>query len=176
MINYVLEFPAIGLFSLASATCASQPITASTLTGSRERYKWVKEYDSYRFESARWSLIKNHFCKIDTWLEGVCEPQNPTYWAGAAVSGCSTVRISIRKVSATNRVTSATARRKAYSRALLDNTAGVLRNLRELSKTSYPAQSSVTGSREEIYCTKDTRRRILGLSQADEDGQEAGDD
>mmetsp|Transcript_11970 Transcript_11970/g.14247 ORF Transcript_11970/g.14247 Transcript_11970/m.14247 type:complete len:285 (+) Transcript_11970:1069-1923(+) len=40
--------------------------------GSRERFKWVKEYDSFRIEnSKRWKLIRYHFCKIDPWLDGV---------------------------------------------------------------------------------------------------------
>ena len=45
--------------------------------GSRERFKWVMQYDSYRFTSARWSLIEHHFCKLDSWLEGFCTPQHP---------------------------------------------------------------------------------------------------
>ncbi|GIL75595.1 hypothetical protein Vretifemale_5344 [Volvox reticuliferus] len=48
--------------------------------GSRERYKWVMEYDSYRFESQRWKLLACHFCSIDTWLDGLCHPQNPELW------------------------------------------------------------------------------------------------
>ena len=35
------------------------------------------QYDSYRFTSARWSLIEHHFCKLDSWLEGFCTPQHP---------------------------------------------------------------------------------------------------
>ena len=38
-----------------------------SLAGSRERYKWVMEYPSYRFESKRWKLIAYHFCKLDPW-------------------------------------------------------------------------------------------------------------
>ena len=34
------------------------------LPGSRERQKWVMEYDSYRFTSKRWSLLAHHFCKV----------------------------------------------------------------------------------------------------------------
>ena len=48
--------------------------------GSRERFKWVMQYDSYRFTSARWSLIQHHFCKLDSWLEGICVPQHPDIW------------------------------------------------------------------------------------------------
>lgn len=48
--------------------------------GSRERCKWVKEYDSYEFTSKRWSLISHFFCKLDPWLEGVCTPQHPELW------------------------------------------------------------------------------------------------
>lgn len=46
-------------------------IWSSWLTGSREQTKWVKMYDDYRIEnSKRWRLIRYHFVKIDTWLEG----------------------------------------------------------------------------------------------------------
>lgn len=50
------------------------------------------EYDSYRFDSKRWALSAHHFCKVDTWLEGVIEPQHPELWAPAkdadAVDAC----------------------------------------------------------------------------------------
>ena len=49
--------------------------------GSRERYKWVKEYDDYRIETSKyWKLGEYHFCKIDAWLEGKlasCCPEHP---------------------------------------------------------------------------------------------------
>ncbi|PNH11146.1 hypothetical protein TSOC_002049 [Tetrabaena socialis] len=48
--------------------------------GSRERYKWVMEYPSYRFESQRWRLIAHHFCSLDPWLDGLCAPQHPELW------------------------------------------------------------------------------------------------
>ena len=41
------------------------------------------EYDSYRFESKRWALSAHHFCKVDTWLEGVVEAQHPELWMPA---------------------------------------------------------------------------------------------
>lgn len=44
--------------------------TGEAVIGSRERQRWVKEYDSYRFESKSWRLLEHHFCKIDTWLDG----------------------------------------------------------------------------------------------------------
>lgn len=49
--------------------------------GSRERQKWVKEYDSFQFESKNWKLLQFHFCKIDPWLEGVCEPSGAHEWS-----------------------------------------------------------------------------------------------
>ncbi|KAG1662948.1 hypothetical protein FOA52_006701 [Chlamydomonas sp. UWO 241] len=54
--------------------------TGEGTIGSRERSKWVKEYDSYKFTSVRWSLISHFFCKLDPWLEGVCTPQHPELW------------------------------------------------------------------------------------------------
>ncbi|EFJ50252.1 hypothetical protein VOLCADRAFT_116960 [Volvox carteri f. nagariensis] len=48
--------------------------------GSRERYKWVMQYDSYRFKSQRWKLHSYHFCSIDSWLDGLCVPQHPELW------------------------------------------------------------------------------------------------
>ncbi|GIL64559.1 hypothetical protein Vafri_18455 [Volvox africanus] len=49
-------------------------------TGSRERFKWVMQYDSYRFESQRWKILACHFCSIDTWLDGLCHPKHPELW------------------------------------------------------------------------------------------------
>jgi hypothetical protein len=57
------------------------PLLSVSKSGSRERYKWVMEYDSYRFTSARWSLIAYHFVKLDTWLEGICQPEHPEWWS-----------------------------------------------------------------------------------------------
>ncbi|KAG2452337.1 hypothetical protein HYH02_003361 [Chlamydomonas schloesseri] len=57
--------------------------TGEATLGSRERYKWVMEYDSYRFSSARWALTAHHFCSIDTWLDGLCAPQHPELWSNA---------------------------------------------------------------------------------------------
>ncbi|GLI61863.1 hypothetical protein VaNZ11_004371, partial [Volvox africanus] len=48
--------------------------------GSRERYKWVMQYDNYRFESQRWKILACHFCSIDTWLDGLCHPKHPELW------------------------------------------------------------------------------------------------
>ncbi|KAK3240353.1 hypothetical protein CYMTET_49802 [Cymbomonas tetramitiformis] len=48
--------------------------SGEAVIGSRERFKWVKEYESYRIDnSARWKLIAYHFAKIDTWLEGTLQ-------------------------------------------------------------------------------------------------------
>ena len=48
--------------------------------GSRERQKWVMEYPSYAFAPKRWTLIRRFYCKLDTWLEGICEPAHPDMW------------------------------------------------------------------------------------------------
>mmetsp|Transcript_4704 Transcript_4704/g.6338 ORF Transcript_4704/g.6338 Transcript_4704/m.6338 type:complete len:142 (-) Transcript_4704:20-445(-) len=49
-------------------------INGEGVIGSREQKKWVKEYEDYRIEnSKRWKLIRYHFCKIDTWLDGICQ-------------------------------------------------------------------------------------------------------
>ncbi len=39
---------------------------------------------SYQFVSARWSLLQHHYVKIDTWLQGVCEPLHPDLWQHTA--------------------------------------------------------------------------------------------
>ncbi|KAG2497102.1 hypothetical protein HYH03_004693 [Edaphochlamys debaryana] len=54
--------------------------TGEATIGSRERYKWVMEYPSYKFVSQRWDLIEYHFCSLDPWLEGLCVPQHPELW------------------------------------------------------------------------------------------------
>ncbi|KAG2443593.1 hypothetical protein HXX76_001944 [Chlamydomonas incerta] len=61
--------------------------TGEATLGSRERYKWVMEYDSYRFTSQRWALSAHHFCSIDPWLDGVCAPQHPELWSTAGRRG-----------------------------------------------------------------------------------------
>ena len=38
------------------------------------------EYDSYVFTSKSWKCHEIIFCKIDTWLEGILEPQHPELW------------------------------------------------------------------------------------------------
>jgi hypothetical protein len=55
--------------------------TGEAVIGSRERLKWVKEYDSFRFESKNWRLKEHYFCKIDTWLQGICEPSGQVEWS-----------------------------------------------------------------------------------------------
>lgn len=55
-------------------------VPAHASPGSRERYKWVTQYDSYHFDSQRWKLIAHHFCSINTWLDGLCVPQHPELW------------------------------------------------------------------------------------------------
>ncbi|GAX73645.1 hypothetical protein CEUSTIGMA_g1096.t1 [Chlamydomonas eustigma] len=141
--------------------------------GSRERYKWVKEYDSYQFKSARWSLIQHHFCKIDTWLEGVCAPQNPTYWTASVNRGSSSLGGSSQTAGPARRPFSASARRSAYSRALLGNV-GSMAAKEQALKSSYSVQSSEISSRENRH---DAASSKIGYAQgADEDGQEAGDD
>jgi len=54
--------------------------TGEATIGSRERQKWVMEYDSYAFKPKRWTLIQHFYVKIDTWLEGVCVPAHPGMW------------------------------------------------------------------------------------------------
>ncbi|KXZ47310.1 hypothetical protein GPECTOR_36g35 [Gonium pectorale] len=54
--------------------------TGEATIGSRERYKWVMEYPSFKFTPSRWKLITHHFCSIDTWLDGVCVPRHPEMW------------------------------------------------------------------------------------------------
>jgi hypothetical protein len=51
--------------------------------GSRERQKWVMEYHSYMFKPSRWTLEGLYFVKIDTWLDGLCEPQHVELWSKA---------------------------------------------------------------------------------------------
>lgn len=29
----------------------------------------------------RWALIAYHFVKLDTWLEGICQPEHPEWWS-----------------------------------------------------------------------------------------------
>lgn len=55
--------------------------TGEAVIGSRERQKWVKEYDSYQFTSKNWKLLSYHFCKLDTWLEGKCEISGLVDWS-----------------------------------------------------------------------------------------------
>ena len=44
--------------------------TGKAVIGSREKQKWIKEYDTYEFESKSWKLTETFFVKIDTWLNG----------------------------------------------------------------------------------------------------------
>ena len=44
--------------------------TGKGVIGSREKQKWIKEYDSYEFDSKSWKLKEVYFVKIDTWLGG----------------------------------------------------------------------------------------------------------
>lgn len=46
--------------------------TGKAVIGSREKQKWIKEYDSYEFVSKSWKLKELFFVKIDTWLNGEC--------------------------------------------------------------------------------------------------------
>ncbi|GLC35452.1 hypothetical protein PLESTB_000205600 [Pleodorina starrii] len=66
--------------------------TGEATIGSRERYKWVMPYDSFRFESSRWKLIAHHFCSIDPWLDGLCVPQSPELWTPRGLTGSSSTR------------------------------------------------------------------------------------
>ena len=50
------------------------------LKGSRQQHKWVMEYDTYEFTSKTWKCKEIFFCKIDTWLAGVCDPAHPELW------------------------------------------------------------------------------------------------
>ena len=48
--------------------------------GSRFRKGNVSLFDSYKFESSVWKLVKIHYRSIDTWLSGVCRsccPEHP---------------------------------------------------------------------------------------------------
>ena len=44
--------------------------TGKAVIGSREKQKWIKEYDTYEFESKSWKLTETFFVKNDTWLNG----------------------------------------------------------------------------------------------------------
>ena len=44
--------------------------TGKAVIGSREKQKWIKEYDTYEFDSKSWKLTETFFVKIDTWLNG----------------------------------------------------------------------------------------------------------
>ena len=44
--------------------------TGKAVIGSREKQKWIKEYDTYEFVSKSWKLKERFFVKIDTWLNG----------------------------------------------------------------------------------------------------------
>lgn len=59
----------------------------SALSGSREKYKWVMQYDNFEFVSTRWSLQQHWFVKIDTWLDGICKPAHPKLWAAKHAAG-----------------------------------------------------------------------------------------
>ena len=39
--------------------------TGKAVIGSREKQKWIKEYDTYEFESKSWKLTETFFVKID---------------------------------------------------------------------------------------------------------------
>lgn len=59
------------------------PETPEKCVGSRFRSGVVSIFDSFRFESAKWGLIRHHFCSIDTWLDGVCRSHCPIHnWDG----------------------------------------------------------------------------------------------
>jgi len=57
--------------------------TGKGVIGSRQQHKWVMEYDSYVFTSKSWKCKEIFFCKIDTWLMGICTPAHPKLWRGA---------------------------------------------------------------------------------------------
>ena len=44
--------------------------SGKAVIGSREKQKWIKEYDTYEFVSKSWKLKEYFFVKIDTWLDG----------------------------------------------------------------------------------------------------------
>jgi len=56
--------------------------TGKGTIGSRQQYKWVMEYDSYEFTSKSWHCKEIFFCKLDTWLDGVLQPEHPELWKG----------------------------------------------------------------------------------------------
>lgn len=47
--------------------------TGEASLGSRISSNKVSLFDSYKFESANWTLTKYHYRSIETWLNGVCE-------------------------------------------------------------------------------------------------------
>ena len=71
----------------------------------------VKEYDSYKFESKNWRLLEHYFCKIDTWLEGICEPSGQVEWSW------------LSKNPNASRPTSAAIRRSIFSQASVEEAA-----------------------------------------------------
>ena len=44
--------------------------TGKGVIGSREKQKWIKEYDTYEFVAKSWKLKEHFFVKIDNWLNG----------------------------------------------------------------------------------------------------------
>ena len=44
--------------------------SGKAVIGSREKQKWIKEYDTYEFVSKSWKLKEYYFVKIDNWLNG----------------------------------------------------------------------------------------------------------
>lgn len=76
------------LYECSSVTTKFNILTCCiALSGSREKYKWVMQYDNFEFVSTRWSLQQHWFVKIDTWLDGICKPAHPKLWAAKHAAG-----------------------------------------------------------------------------------------
>ncbi|CAG9462867.1 unnamed protein product [Pedinophyceae sp. YPF-701] len=105
--------------------------TGEAVIGSREKHKWVKEYDSYKFDSKSWKLKEHFFCSIDAWLEGKCEPSGEIPWkwlvrgdgTRRSVFDCLSSQQQQQRASATESVTS-TPRSSASGRSSASSRSG----------------------------------------------------